>query len=276
MAFTRKDRINGIDLHYARTLAHPYGTRGVKTKFKFEKKFCKSLEKCFREMFKHCPLKKPDVITTAGVFVNRAGSQHRHGTAFDFDGAFWDDYTLMTTNFMVDFELYLGMESFMRRHFGIVLNYLYNDSHKDHWHIDNSVGVAFSKNSRSKMLYLQATLSYIYQEEVVVDGLYGPQTQGAFNRVARKLGLPTGNPNTRWMDYLELTGKIAFRLFETNKAPVRLLDNVYELIGDLPMERRISLAEALNSFRYHPVTDSWLGGLEDDEDRLAAAIAEVV
>ncbi|MFK8164915.1 MAG: hypothetical protein AB8H12_20885 [Lewinella sp.] len=276
MAFTRKDKINGIDLHYARTLAHPYGTRGVKTKFYFEKDFFKTLEKCFKEMFKHCPLGKPEVITTAGVFVNRAGSQHRHGTAFDFDGAFWEDYTMMTTNFMVDFELYLGIESFLRRHFGIVLNYLYNEGHKDHWHIDDSVGVAFSKNSRSKMLYLQATLSYIYQEEVVVDGLFGPQTQGAFNRVATKLGIRTGNPARDWLTYLELTGKVAFKLFESNKAPVRLLNNVYELVGDLPLSNRVALAEALNSFRYHPTTDSWLGGLGDDDDRLAAAIDAVV
>lgn len=276
MAFTKKDNIAGIDLHYARTLAHPYGSRGKKTTFSFEKNFCKSLEKCFKEMFKHCPLGFPEVITTAGVFVNRAGSQHRHGTAFDFDGAFWEDYTMMTTNFMVDFELYLGIESFLRRHFGIVLNYVYNDLHKDHWHIDDSVGVAFSKSSRSKVLYLQLTLSYLYQEEVVVDGLYGPQTQGAFNRVATKLGLKTGTPSKSWMDFLELTGKIAFRLFETNKAPVRLLNNVYEMIGDLPMERRVALAEALNSFRHHPVTDGWLASLEKDEDRLAAAIKAVV
>jgi hypothetical protein len=276
MALVRKDNINGIALHYARTLAHPYGTRGKKTRFLIEKNFHKSLEACFKEMFKHCPLGKPEVIATAGVFVNRAGSQHRHGTAFDFDGAFWDDYTMMTTSFTVDFELYLGMESFLRRHFGIVLNYLYNNQHKDHWHIDNSVGVAFSKKSRSKVLYLQATLSYIYQEEVVVDGLYGPQTQGAFNRIAVKLGLKSGSLSKSWMDYLELTGKVAFRLFETNKAPIRLLDNVYELLGDLPLERRVTLAEALNSFRYHPVTDSWLTSLEDDEDRLAAAIEAVV
>jgi hypothetical protein len=86
------------------------------------------------------------------------------------------------------------------------------------------------------------------------------------NRVAGKLDLRTGNPARSWMDYLELNGKVAFRLF----------NNGYELVGDLPLERRVALAEILNSFRFHPVTNNWLASLEDDEDRLAAAIAEVV
>lgn len=276
MALKKANNINGTALHYARTLSEPYGSRGSQRDFLFESKFLKSLEACFKEVFTHCPLGKPEIITTAGVYVNRAGSQHQHGTAFDFDGAFWKNYSMMTTSFPVDFELYLGIESFLRRHFGIVLNYAYNDQHKDHWHIDNSVSTAFSKASRSKMLYLQMTLSYLYHEDVIVDGLFGPQTQAAYNRVAKKLNIKTGNPSKSWPDYLERTGKVAFQLFTTNKTPVRLLNNVYELISEQPQATSMALAEALNTFRLHPVTDAWLASLEKDEDRLAAAIKAVV
>lgn len=275
MAFKRTDKINGSALHYARTTQHPYGTRGVKTKFLLETKFLKELEEGFKETFKYCPLGKPEVITTAGAFVNKPGS-HGRGTAFDFDGAFWPDYTLMTTSFPTDFELYLGIESFLRRHFGIVLNYKYNRAHEDHWHIDNSVSVNFSTRSRSKVLYLQMTLSYIYNLEVVVDGLWGPQTRAAHKKIAAKLKIAPGTGKASWLKYLKVTGKICFHLFEHNKTPIRLLDDVYETINVQGGFGRQAVVEALNSFRLHPATDAWLASLGNEDDRLAKAIAAVV
>lgn len=275
MALKRTDTINGSALHYARTATHPYGSRGVKMAFLMEASFMQQLEAAFKETFEHCPLGVPEVIATAGAFVNKPGS-HGHGTAFDFDGAFWDDYSLMTTSFPMDFELYLGIESFLRRHFGIVLNYKYNRAHEDHWHIDNSVSVNFSTGSRSKVLYLQMTLAYIYDLEVVIDGLWGPQTRGAHKLIAEKLKIAPGINKASWLKYLEVTGKICFHLFDHSKSPIRLLDNVYQTINVQGGFGRQAVVEALNSFRLHPATGAWLESLGDDEDRLAKAIKAVV
>jgi len=275
MALKKTNKINGSALHYARTSAHPYGTRGVKTNFWLEAKFLKQLEAAFRETFRNCPLGKPEVITTAGAFVNKPGS-HGRGTAFDFDGAFWKNYTLVATSFPTDFELYLGIESYLRRHFGIVLNYKYNRAHEDHWHIDNSVTVNFSTRSRSKVLYLQMTLAHIYNLEVVMDGLWGPQTRAAHKLMAAKIRIPAGTNKTAWLKYLEVTGKICFHLFEQNKTPIRLLENVYETIEVQGGFGRRAVVEALNSFRLHPATNAWLADLEDDKTRLAKAIKAVV
>jgi len=271
MAFKATDHINDISLHYAREVAYPYGTRGRRLKFRMTSKFHKTLEACFQELFGQCPLGKPEVITCAGTFVNKPGS-HGRGAAFDFDAAFWPEYKMTTLDFPVDFELYLGIESYLRRHFGIVLNYLYNNAHKDHWHVDTSVTTGFSTKSRSKVIYLQMTLSYLYELDVVIDGIWGPQTRRALNATADRLGITDPRTKSGWMKYLDLTGKVAFQLFEPTKAPERLLNNVYDRLDEQPLAVRHALRDALNSFRLHPVTDAWLSGQRDDSDRLSAAI----
>ncbi len=275
MALKSVDQIYGIPLHYARTSTHPYGTRGLQRNFWMEKDFHETLEACFEEVFTACPLGKPEVITSAGAFVNKPGT-HGKGAAIDFDGAFWSDYTMMTTSYPVNVELYLGIESFLRRHFGIVLNYRYNAAHEDHWHIDNSVSTNFSKNSRSKVLYLQMTLRHIYRLDVIVDGLFGPQTEGAYKLVARRLGLRTGFSKAVWMKYLQLTGQVAFALFDRPKSPRGLMEDLYTLVAEQPGSRSQQILEALNAFREHPETMDWLGAMYDKDTILSETIAEII
>jgi len=131
------NQINGIPLHYARTTQHPYGSIGRQQNFLVEEDFHRELEKCFGELFLHCPLGEPKVLTCAGIFVNKSG-QHGHAKAFDLDAIFWEDYSLIAKNFTQDAILYLGLESFYRKYFGVVLNHFYNASHEDHWHLDIS------------------------------------------------------------------------------------------------------------------------------------------
>ncbi|MEM6771297.1 MAG: extensin family protein [Bacteroidota bacterium] len=275
MALKKVNSVSGIPLHYARTTAHPYGTRGVRTTFRMTKDFYATLKACFDETFAACPLGKPEVMTSAGAFVDKPGS-HGRGEAFDIDGLFWSDYSMMTLNFPTNVELYLGIESFLRRHFGIVLNYEYNRAHEDHWHIDTSVSTSYSKRSRSKTLYLQLTLKHIYGQNVVIDGIYGPQTRGAYNRIMEQLGQPEGMRKAEWLNYLKLTGHVAFRLFEEKTSPRNLFANAYEIAGQQTGVAARRLMEALNTFRDHPETTAWLGEMKTDEEILAEVIREVV
>lgn len=275
MAFKKVNEVAGVPLHYARTQAHPYGTRGLQRTFLMEPSFYTTLEACFTETFAACPLGKPEAITTAGTFVNKPGS-HGRGTAFDFDAAFWSSYTLVTTSFPANMELYLGIESFLRRHFGIVLNYHYNDAHKDHWHIDNSVRVNFNKSSRSKVIYLQLTLKHIYRIDVVVDGLFGPQTDAAYKRTTKVLALNADYKKATWLKYLDLTGRVAFELFRKKNNPRGLLDNLHQLILDQPMAQRHTLLETFNAFQYHPDTVAWVGQMKSGDKKLEAAIKAVL
>lgn len=257
--------INDIPLHYARTTYHTYGTRGEQRNFQVEETFLDILKTAFKEVFENCPLGIPEVITTAGIYVNKIG-QHSHGRAFDLDAIFWKNESLVTLNFIHQKELYLGIESFLRRHFGIVLNYFY-PNHKDHWHLDISVPVDFNQSSKSETLYVQMALKYIYGEEVIIDGIWGPQTSGMVKTVFGKLeiSLPI-TTKINYLKFLQLTGKIAFELAQRKASPLRLLDNLTEVVEDLPIQNRNPVFEALNSFVNHQKTSTWLNEFKEHSD----------
>lgn len=253
----KTNNINGILIHYARLAAHPYGTKGQARDFEVEEHFLILLRKAFKEVFEACPFGVPEIITSAGIFVNKPG-QHGHGTAFDLDAIFWKEESLITLNFIHQKKLYLGIESFLRKHFGIVLNYFY-PNHKDHWHLDISVPVDFNRNSKSETLYLQMVLKYIYGEEIIVDGLWGPQTKSGTEVVFYKLGLSLPiTTKSNYLKFLDLTGKIAFELVKGSTSPLDLLNNLMEQIESLPLHNKLEIRESLNSFMNHSETVDWL------------------
>lgn len=257
--------INGIPLHDARLINHPYGSKGEEPNFLIDEGVLIILKKALQEVFEHCPLGVPEIITTAGIFVNKPG-QHSHGKAFDLDAVFWEEKTLITMNFVHQKELYLGIESFLRKHFGIVLNYHY-PNHKDHWHIDTSVPVDYNESSKSETLYVQLVLKHIYKEEILVDGIWGRQTAGTVKEVFNKLGINTPiSTKVNYIKFLDITGKIAFKLCEEKRTPIHLLNNLTEVIEDLPQQNRIAAREALNSFLDHNETELWLGNFSDKHD----------
>ncbi len=259
------NQINGIPLHYARLTNHPYGTKGEQRDFLINENFLEILENALEELFEHCPLGIPEVITTAGIFVNKPG-QHGHGRAFDLDAIFWKNEALITLNFVHKKELYLGIESFLRKHFGIVLNYYY-PNHKDHWHIDTSVPVDYNESSKSETLYVQLVLKHIYKEEILVDGVWGGQTAGVVKEVFNKLGINTPiTTKNNYLEFLEITGKIAFKLCKEKTSPIHLLDNLTEVVEGLSQENRTAVREALNSFLDHNDTSTWLGNFSEEHD----------
>ena len=269
------NHVNNIPLHYARTTAHPYGSRGLQRNFQVETSFYKTLETAFKEVFDNCPFGKPEVLTTAGIFVNKPG-QHGHGKAFDLDAIFWSGTTLVTMNFLHQKLLYLGVESFLRKHFGIVLNYLY-PNHKDHWHIDVSVPVDYHESSKSETLYVQMVMKYVYDKDILIDGLWGPQTRNAVKDIFARLGIDLPiTTKKNYLNFLDLTGKIAFKLCEEKSNPIQLLDNLNEVIGDLQTQDMIKVREALNSFLDHTSTSDWLSSVDDDHHDLDAIIDTVI
>lgn len=257
------NNINNIPLHYARLTNHPYGTRGVQRDFSVDEDFLKTVEAAFKEVFDHCPFGMPEVITTAGIFVNKPG-QHGMGKAIDLDAIFWQDESLITLNFTHQKELYLGIESFLRKHFGIVLNHFY-PNHEDHWHIDSSVPVDYNETATSETLYVQLVLKFIYGKEILVDGRWGVQTRGVVNEVFARLSINTPiTTKANYLQFLDVTGKIAFKLCEKKNSPLKLLDNLAEVIEELPVQNRNRVQQALNTFLDHDGTSSWLNDFDSD------------
>lgn len=257
--------INGIPLHYARLTNHPYGTRGEQRYFSIDNNFLKVLEKAFEEVFRLCPLGLPEAITTAGIFVDKAG-QHGHGRAFDLDAIFWKDKTLVTLNFVHQKLLYLGIESILRKHFGIVLNHLY-PNHADHWHLDTSVAVDYHEASQSETLYLQMVLKHIYGKSVIIDGISGPQTRGFTKEVFKRLNITEPiTTKVNYLKFLDLTAKIAFKLSEDKVSPIQLLANLEAVIDTLPTADKQIVSQALNSFYDNEETSNWINSIMHDHD----------
>ena len=285
----------GVPVRYDRAPLSQYGTRGVPFRFHSEPDFTARLEAFFDELWRVCPLGRAEVITSAGAYTNKPG-QHGKGRAFDLDGIFWAGKTFVTLHdgFNArDRTFYFGVECVIRKHFGQVLNYLYNADHRDHFHFDDAVSVAFRQGSRSTVGFLQGTLRFVHGIPVATDGRWGPNTRDATRQALRSLGI-SGFIDSRdtWLAFLSRSAAKAFgttgavpagpavdtRLaasvavaapavlaagtaFE-GRTPERLLHAVYEVLrrelGETALRKPVE--SALDQFANHPETVAWLAG----------------
>lgn len=271
----------GVPVHYDRFLdpEFGYGTRGRPRRFRAEADFEQKLQDCFEELWKVCPLGKAEVITTAGAFVDKPGA-HGKGRAFDLDGIFWENRTFVTLHHYVqDARFYLGIESVLRKHFGIVLNYEYNEAHRDHFHIDDISPVGFFPGHRSRVLYLQMALTYLFGRQVAIDGLVGPETNGAARELLPELGLASPDAidtdrelhaklNDVWLELLDrgaATGMAMAAPVEEH-SPLELLENVYTVIEDelKGSAARKRIETALTTFVDHEETAAFLDAYRPD------------
>src|ERR1700686_1717904 len=178
----------GVPVNYAREPVAPYGTRGRPHTFNCTPGFLLKLEVCFDELFRVSPLGQAEIITSAGTLVDKPGF-HGLGRAFDLDALFWPGRDFITLRFPTDEKFYLGVEAVLRKHFGTVLNYLYNADHHGHLHADDGTEVGFVRSSKSRVLFVQAALTHVLGVPVGIDGAYGPETEGGLRTAFARLGL---------------------------------------------------------------------------------------
>jgi hypothetical protein len=192
----------GVPVNYARPPVAPYGTRGKAHTFNCTSGFLLKLEACFDELFRVSPLGRAEIITSAGAFVEKPGF-HGLGRAFDLDALFWPGRDFVTLRFPTDQKFYLGVEAVLRKHFGTVLNFLYNPDHHDHLHVDDSTEVGFVRTSKSRALFVQAALTHVLNIPVGIDGGFGTETEGGLRTAFVRLGL-SGDITTRevWLEFL--------------------------------------------------------------------------
>jgi hypothetical protein len=192
----------GVPVNYAREPVAPYGTRGKPHTFRCTSGFLQKLEACFDELFSVSPLGRAEVITSAGAFVEKPGF-HGLGRAFDLDAVFWPGRDFVTLRYPTDQKFYLGVDAILRKHFGTVLNFLYNADHHDHLHVDDGSEVGFVKSSKSRVLFVQAALTHVLNVPVGIDGIYGTETEGGLRTAFERLGI-SGDINTRevWLEFL--------------------------------------------------------------------------
>jgi len=200
----------GVPVNYAREPVAPYGTRGKAHTFNCTPGFRQKLEACFAELFSVSPLGRAEVITSAGTLVAKPGF-HGLGRAFDLDALFYPGRDFVTLRYPTDQKFYLGVDAILRKHFGTVLNFLYNSDHHDHLHVDDGSEVGFVKSSKSRVFFVQAALTHALNVPVDIDGAFGPQTAGGLGTAFERLGI-TGDIGTRevWLEFLSRVAAEAF------------------------------------------------------------------
>lgn len=246
--------VAGIPLHYSRD--QHYGVRGRNINFASTQRLKDVLDRCFRTLSEESPFGQPDIVVTAGLYVNKPGF-HGRGLAIDVDAIYWQDRTLVSVLYPFDQVHYLAVESVFRQYFGTVLNYLYDPAHEDHWHMDLGTRADFYTDSPSRVFYLQASLTYIHDHPVLIDGVWGRQTGGAIQEVLRDMSLSTDIENmSTWQAYLRRTAKKGFDMVaqEPVQSPQQQLkgaiDSLFE--EDVRKEQHKELAQALLNLSHHP------------------------
>ncbi|MEA2207073.1 MAG: hypothetical protein QOE77_3849 [Blastocatellia bacterium] len=201
--------LNGIPVHYDRPPVAPYGSRGVAYDFHGTNELESKLDACFAELEQVCPLGRPEVLTSGGAWVDKPGF-HGSGEALDLDGIHWANKAFVTLNFPTDRRFYLGIEAVLRKHFPTVLNYYFNAAHHDHLHLDLGGQIAFNR-VRSKILFLQAALTYVLEIPVAIDGGWGPETSGGITRALTELNISGQLENLdTWRQFLAAVSQRAF------------------------------------------------------------------
>ena len=202
--------LNGVPVHYDRPPLAPYGSRGVAYDFYATADFEHKLDAFFADLEAVCPLGRPEVITSGGAWVDKP-LFHGSGEAFDLDGIHWANKSFVTLEFPNDRRFYVGIDALLRKHFPTVLNYYFDEDHRDHFHIDVGGSMAFARSKRSKVLFLQSALTHVMEIPVAIDGGWGPQTAGATTLALNELNLngQLENLNT-WRQFLDAISTRAF------------------------------------------------------------------
>ncbi len=211
--------VAGIAVHYARQPVARYGTRGKPRRPRCTPEFRGKLVACMEEFANVCPLGKPEIFVTAGMYVDRKnarpGDTHVAGEAVDVDAFWWGDgiRPLITGNALTDAGRYLGTEALLRMHFGVVIDYWCNASHRDHWHIDDGGGVGFSRRSKSEVAFVQAACLYVHgQDPGKLDRTWGPKTAAAVARVMEPGWTVTNKQG--WQEFLRRTFRAGWNVCE--------------------------------------------------------------
>jgi len=217
MPDNRVDNFAGKPLLYDRSAPGHYGRTGISFRPFVNPAFAQDCEACFTELLDR--LDRTAGLRTVSILsggVGRAGtgtSFHHKNRAFDLDGLLFDD----NSNWVADTfpqrpQLYLGIEAVLRKHFGTVLSYDYNQAHQDHFHFDNGTATGFKTAAKSHVIFIQNVIALVYGSAISRDGLWGPETDSALRTLRAQLGIGAVNTLANWIALLDAIADEAMAL----------------------------------------------------------------
>lgn len=255
----------GSPVHYDREAgAYGYGSRGRHVAgWRLTAATRRVAEEAFAELWARHPRGQAEIILTAGTYPGMGTGAHAAGIAIDLDGLWWPGgYRLLTSEYPQNRIEYLGVESILRRHFGVVLGWHTNAAHHDHLHCDRGEPVEFRTGSGSRVGYLRASLAVVHG--VAVE--QGHEWHPALRDRLTDAGLPDVTAGlSAWLEYLDVTADRALRPLSppveppVPSNPLELLHGVYAAVNELrPTGLAKGVEASLNQFSGDEATQAWL------------------
>jgi hypothetical protein len=208
MTDIRVGKFGNKPLLYDRSVPAHYGRTGVTFQPFVNPAFAQACDVCFVELIARLNQKaglKVTHILSGGVSRAGSGSSlHHKNRAFDFDGLLFDDNSNWVANtFPQRPQLYLGLEAILRKHFGTVLTYDYNQAHEDHFHFDNGTATGFKTAAKSHVIFIQNVIALIYGKPIGRDGVWGPDTNNALVALRTELNIGPVSILANWTALLD-------------------------------------------------------------------------
>lgn len=143
-----------------------------------------------------------------GAYTQKAGC-HGKGRAFDLNKIIWSGYTVSPCNYAHEStslslrRRYLALDAGCRYHFRYVFDGWYDSAHRNHFHMENHSAPFISKSSKSDVKFVQAVCNNFNSAGLVVDGIWGTNTNNAWNAINSKWHYSTSkcNPFTTTYHY---------------------------------------------------------------------------
>ncbi|MFD0865676.1 extensin family protein [Tessaracoccus lubricantis] len=191
-----------------------YEITGTEQSFNADPRFVDQLEAWAADWVAVSGLGPLTAVSTYGAHVDKCGSWHAAGRAFDFGVLTHADGTQVSCRYDTWGEdaprlaLYWRLAASLAKHFNYTLTYRYNEQHHNHIHIDNGVSgydtFGFNEGSRTHVLLVQGVLRWVFGRDVPADGGFGQSTRDAARAVQQEYGITQRLASTEgWGAFLD-------------------------------------------------------------------------
>ena len=185
------DQLGGAPLRYEIT--------GTQQSFKADPRFVEKLQAWADEWVTLSGLGPLTAVSTYGAHVDKCGSWHAAGRAFDFGVLTHADGTEISCRYDLFGEdptqlaLYWKLAASLGKHFNYTLTYRYNEQHHNHIHVDNGVSgydaISFNQRSGTHVALVQGVLRWVFGLDVADDADFGSATRDAARSVQQQFGI---------------------------------------------------------------------------------------
>lgn len=189
--------------------------------FPVARAFVPKLEAIVAEVQRRVPDSYGEItrITSGGMAVSKQG-KHGEGHACDFDRVRFEHVEIApkdgdhAASSVARRRRYWSLVAICRSFCCFTLHGEYDDAHKDHIHVDDSVDVVFAE-AHSTVTLLQSLLNVVHgaSPRLRVDGDNGPKTRAATAKALTAVGL-SGSVTDRdvWIRFLRRSAERGFEL----------------------------------------------------------------